>query len=62
MLAEIFGPDLLIVVVVLAAVLFGASAIPKLARNLGSARREFDKGVKGASDTPASATNGSASA
>lgn len=46
MLADIFGPDLLIVVIVLVVVLFGASAIPKLARNLGSARREFESGMK----------------
>jgi len=38
-LAEIFGPDLLIVVLVIVVVLFGGAAIPKLARNLGSARR-----------------------
>jgi sec-independent protein translocase protein TatA len=44
--AEIFGPDLLIVIIVLAVVLFGGSAIPKLARNLGSAKKEFEKGIK----------------
>ncbi len=46
MLADIFGPDLLIVIIVLAVVLFGGAAIPKLARNLGSAKREFEKGMK----------------
>jgi sec-independent protein translocase protein TatA len=46
MLADIFGPDLLIVIIVLAIVLFGGAAIPKLARNLGSAKREFEKGMK----------------
>lgn len=46
MLADIFGPDLIIVLGVLVVVLFGAGAIPKLARNLGSARREFEKGMK----------------
>jgi sec-independent protein translocase protein TatA len=46
MLADIFGPDLLIVLIVLAVVLFGGAAIPKLARNLGSAKREFEKGIK----------------
>jgi sec-independent protein translocase protein TatA len=45
-LGEIFGPDLLIVVIVLAVVLFGGSAIPKLAKNLGSAKSEFEKGLK----------------
>jgi len=45
MLAEIFGPDLLIVLIVVAVVLFGGAAIPKLARNLGSAQNEFKKGM-----------------
>jgi sec-independent protein translocase protein TatA len=45
---EIFGPDLLIVVIVVAVLVFGGSAIPKLARNLGSAKTEFEKGLKSA--------------
>jgi TatA/E family protein of Tat protein translocase len=45
-LGEIFGPDLLIVVIVLVVLLFGGAAIPKLARNLGSAKSEFEKGLK----------------
>ncbi len=52
-LAEIFGPDLLIVVIVVAVLVFGGSAIPKLARNLGSAKAEFEKGVKSAKETEA---------
>lgn len=43
---EIFGPDLLVVVVVVAVLLFGGAAIPKLAKNLGSAKSEFEKGLK----------------
>lgn len=43
---EILGPDLLVVVVVIAIVVFGGSQIPKLARNLGSAKSEFEKGIK----------------
>jgi sec-independent protein translocase protein TatA len=71
MLAEIFGPDLLIVVLVVVVVLFGGAAIPKLARNLGSAKKEFEKGIKDGSngETPsiaqasnAQASNGSGSA
>ena len=46
MIANIMGPDLIIVLVVVAVVLFGGSAIPKLARNLGSAKTEFEKGLK----------------
>ena len=44
-LGEIFGPDLLVVVVIVAVVIFGGSAIPKLARNLGQARSEFKAGL-----------------
>jgi sec-independent protein translocase protein TatA len=46
MLAELFGgPDILIVLAVVA-VLFGGSQIPKLARSLGSAQREFKRGTE----------------
>ncbi len=45
MLAEIFGPDLIIVIIVVAVVLFGGTQIPKLARSLGSAQSEFKKGL-----------------
>jgi sec-independent protein translocase protein TatA len=45
-LGEIFGPDLLVVVIVVAVLIFGGSAIPKLARNLGQAKNEFEKGLK----------------
>lgn len=47
---EIFGPDLLIVVIVVAVLVFGGAAIPKLAKNLGSAKSEFEKGLKEAKD------------
>jgi len=52
-LGEIFGPDLLIVVIVVAVLVFGGSAIPKLAKNLGSAKSEFEKGLKEAKTTDA---------
>lgn len=46
MLAEIFGPDGLIILAVLAVVMiFGGSQLPKLARGLGSASHEFKKGL-----------------
>jgi sec-independent protein translocase protein TatA len=45
MLAEIFGMDGVIVLIVVVAVLFGGSQIPKLAHSLGSARKEFKKGL-----------------
>ena len=54
MLAEIFGPDLLIVIIIIAIVIFGGAAIPKMARSLGSAKTEFEKGLKeGATDDEA---------
>lgn len=45
MLAEIFGMDGMIVVIIVAVVLFGGSQIPKLARSLGSAQKEFKHGL-----------------
>lgn len=59
MTADIFGPDLLIVVLVVVVLLFGGAAIPKLARNLGSARSEFSKGM---SDTEKNDADGKKSA
>ena len=50
MLAEIFGLDGVVVLVVVAAVLFGGSQIPKLARSLGTARSEFTRGMAEAAD------------
>jgi len=44
-LGEIFGPDLLVVVIVIAVVIFGGSSIPKLARSLGQAKSEFKTGL-----------------
>lgn len=49
--AELFGEQGIIVLIVIALVLFGSTQIPKLARSLGSAQREFKKGVdEGATD------------
>jgi sec-independent protein translocase protein TatA len=46
MLADILGgPDLLWVVLIIA-VIFGSSQIPKIARSLGSAQNEFKKGLE----------------
>ncbi|MDQ1395134.1 MAG: hypothetical protein QOG64_393 [Acidimicrobiaceae bacterium] len=51
-LAEILGPDL-IVIVVIVMVLFGGSQVPKLARSIGTAKREFEKGISGVEGEPA---------
>jgi sec-independent protein translocase protein TatA len=45
MLAFLEGPDLIILLIVIA-VLFGGSRLPKLARSLGSAKSEFEKGLR----------------
>jgi len=42
-LANIIGPELLIVLGIVALV-FGSSRIPSLARSLGSAHHEFERG------------------
>ena len=39
-----------LIVVIAALVLFGGSQIPKLARNLGQAQKEFKKGLGGGED------------
>jgi sec-independent protein translocase protein TatA len=57
MLADIFGPDLLIVAIVLVVLLFGGAAIPKLARNLGSAKNQFEKGMEEGKTASANGTS-----
>lgn len=49
LLAEIIGPDILIVLAVIA-LLFGSTRLPKLARSLGSASSEFRKGMEHGAD------------
>ncbi len=47
MLAEIFGPDgLIVIAVVVVVLLFGGTQLPKLARGLGSASHDFKKGME----------------
>ncbi len=58
--ADIFGVDGIIVLIVVLVVLFGGAAIPKFARSLGSAKTEFEKGLKdggGAGDMTAKASD-----
>jgi sec-independent protein translocase protein TatA len=60
MLAEIFGVDGIIVIVVGALVLlFGGSKLPQLARGLGSASHEFRKGMQEGDGTSEPAGAGS---
>jgi sec-independent protein translocase protein TatA len=45
-LANIVGPELLIVLAI-GLLLFGSSKLPQLARSLGSAKGEFERGLHG---------------
>ena len=47
------GPPELLIVLALALLMFGSKKLPELARSLGSAKREFAKGVRGGSDATA---------
>lgn len=50
-LANVFGPDgLIVIAVVVVVLLFGGSQLPKLARGLGSASHEFKKGLSEGED------------
>jgi sec-independent protein translocase protein TatA len=55
MYANIIGPDLLIALGVVV-LLFGGSQLPKLARSLGSARSEFERGISGRDEGNSSST------
>jgi sec-independent protein translocase protein TatA len=51
-LAEIVGWEFLVVLAV-AALLFGSSQLPKLARSMGQASKEFRKGLEQGADDEA---------
>ena len=45
------GPTELIIILIIAMLLFGSTRLPKLARSIGQAQKEFKEGVKeGAKD------------
>jgi sec-independent protein translocase protein TatA len=44
LVANLFGTDGIIVVVIALIVVFGGSQLPKIARNVGAAGKEFKKG------------------
>lgn len=47
------GPPELLIILVVVLLLFGGAKIPDLARSLGKAKSEFEKGIRGeASDSP----------
>jgi sec-independent protein translocase protein TatA len=43
MISNLFGPDLGYVVIIILVVLVGGSQLPKIARNIGTAGKEFRK-------------------
>lgn len=45
MLAIALGPPELLILLIIVLVLFGGAKLPKLARSLGQAQREFREGV-----------------
>lgn len=53
MIANLFGPDLGIVIVVILVVLLGGSQLPKIARNVGTAGKEFRKAQQEAEEDAA---------
>ena len=61
MIANIFGTDGIIVLIVALVVLFGGSQLPKLAKNLGSAGREFRKAQQEAEEEAAAQASRQAS-
>jgi len=44
-----FGSSEMVIVLIIVLVLFGGSQLPKLARNLGKAQKEFKEGLDDAS-------------
>lgn len=55
-LAALQGPELLVILAILL-VLFGGAKLPQLARSVGSAQREFRKGLSGDDDDKKSGTS-----
>ena len=51
------GSTEIIIIAVVVLILFGASAVPKFAKSLGQAKREFEKGFKEGEQKPPAAKN-----
>ena len=45
-----FGSQEIIVIAVIVLILFGSAAIPKFAKSIGQAKKEFEKGIKEGED------------
>lgn len=52
-IAEIASLDVVLIVVAVGLLIFGSSKLPKIARGLGSAKSEFEKGIKEGHDESA---------
>jgi sec-independent protein translocase protein TatA len=51
MFAEMFSPTEIGIVLIVVLVLFGGSQLPKLAKNIGKAQKEFKEGLAEGSKT-----------
>ncbi len=51
------GPELLVILLI-ALLLFGGTQLPKLARSLGQAQKEFKKGIDGGPEDPETSSTG----
>jgi sec-independent protein translocase protein TatA len=52
MFDNLFKPEHLIIILVIALLIFGPSKLPGLGKGLGEAFRGFKDGIKGSPDTP----------
>ena len=55
-IAEIASLDVILIVIAVGLIVFGSTKLPKIARGLGSAKSEFEKGVKEGGDAAATPT------
>jgi sec-independent protein translocase protein TatA len=54
-IAEVASLDVILIVIAVGLIVFGSAKLPKIARGLGSAKSEFEKGVKEGSGDAAAA-------
>ena len=52
-LAEIASVEVILIMAAVALLVFGSAKLPKIARGLGSAKSEFEKGIKEGHDKTA---------
>ena len=51
-LGEIASAEVLLILVAVGMLVFGSTKLPKIARGLGSAKSEFEKGIKEGGTSP----------